>query len=1134
MRMGVYIVFAFLSTGSLLWPQDRKSPLDPLWKKEFFVLNGQDSVLVLSHRFVIPGTVEIIADSVVLDPKNNYEMDFLRGEVRFFQPPDSGSSIQITYRHLPIALPLMYRHWTVSDTSFTEEKAAAVVSTIKPSPEVKQAEFEEELQKSGSIFRGITLGTNQGMRLNSGLRLQISGKIASKVDVVASLTDQNTPIQPEGNTQTLQEIDKVFVTIAAPGFRTTLGDYVLNVQGMEFGSYSRKLQGAMGTAEASFGSVTLSAAASKGEFTTNHFMGQEANQGPYQLTGSKGQREIIVLAGTERVWVDGERMTRGEENDYTIEYGNGQITFSRKRLITGDSRITVDFEYSDQKFQKEIYGAKGEIRLLRDRLRIQTSFLREADDKENPLDIPLTDAYRSVLSKAGDNPDSAVVSGVQYTGENKGTYEKLDSSGVVFYRYVGENRGDFNVRFSYVGQKKGDYSFQGYGIYRYEGQKKGSYLPLIYLPVATCHQMVDMASTLELGKGIRLKGALGVSDLDANRYSPLDDKDNVDVACLGQFQLDQRQIRLFGKTLGALDLEGRIRSVGNHFRSVGRMTEVEHGRTWGVEEGVTWGERIQEIQGTYRPFSSWTLEGELGSFKREDDVRSNRSRMKTVFRMPKLPQIQYQAERIATQKQTGLEGYWLRQQGSLEGRFWSLIPSLRYQGEHRKEESADSVFTGFRFDEWTGRLAIERGFLKGELSETVRDDRRYAGGTLGKNSLSRTDQMTFDFRWGGGVSSSFLYTHRNRNYTDPQIQDQISDLADVKFRFSPSRRFLEGTLNYRFSSTQVSQMVRDTIRVGEGLGNYRYDENLKELVLDPDGDILLRTIQTGTFLPVNDLQMGGELRLDGSQLWRKKQGFQKFLSAWETRSMIRIERRDKQRDFGRVNLSAFHPEVSGEDSTVVMGLVSFHQDLEYTAPSAGFSFRIRYRSNDSEDFQLLQEGLIRHTTERSFRIKGNPLKGVGFLMEYQNQKESKAYSLRAWSNRDIRSQILTLEASYRPKQKIEVALKTKMRIAEDRVPNPATEAASVFVVPRFGYAFLGKGQLRAELEVGEVHSAPSNRSLPYEMMEGDQPGRTVRVMVLFTYRLSTHVMATLNYRGRQEPWRKQFYQTGQAEVRAFF
>jgi len=54
------------------------------------------------------------------------------------------------------------------------------------------------------------------------------------------------------------------------------------------------------------------------------------------------------------------------------------------------------------------------------------------------------------------------------------------------------------------------------------------------------------------------------------------------------------------------------------------------------------------------------------------------------------------------------------------------------------------------------------------------------------------------------------------------------------------------------------------------------------------------------------------------------------------------------------------------------------------------------------------------------------------------------------------------------------------------------------------------------------------------MMEGDQPGRTVRVMVLFTYRLSTHVMATLNYRGRQEPWRKQFYQTGQAEVRAFF
>ena len=54
-------------------------------------------------------------------------------------------------------------------------------------------------------------------------------------------------------------------------------------------------------------------------------------------------------------------------------------------------------------------------------------------------------------------------------------------------------------------------------------------------------------------------------------------------------------------------------------------------------------------------------------------------------------------------------------------------------------------------------------------------------------------------------------------------------------------------------------MVRDTIKVKEGLGNYRYDENLKEFVPDTDGNILLRTISTGEYIPVNNLKMGGEI-----------------------------------------------------------------------------------------------------------------------------------------------------------------------------------------------------------------------------------------------------------------------------------
>ena len=115
--------------------------------------------------------------------------------------------------------------------------------------------FGSGLQKSGSIVRGFTVGSNRDLSLNSGLRLQLSGKILSDVEITAALTDENTPIQPEGTTQTLQEFDKVFVEINAKRLSATLGDFVLDLSGTEFARLSRKLQGAKGTAQYRFGSI---------------------------------------------------------------------------------------------------------------------------------------------------------------------------------------------------------------------------------------------------------------------------------------------------------------------------------------------------------------------------------------------------------------------------------------------------------------------------------------------------------------------------------------------------------------------------------------------------------------------------------------------------------------------------------------------------------------------------------------------------------------------------------------------------------------------------------------------------------------------------------------------------------------
>ena len=103
----------------------------------------------------------------------------------------------------------------------------------------------------------------------------------------------------------------------------------------------------------------------KGEYSINKFNGEEGNQGPYKLIGNKGETYIIILSGTEKIFINGSRLKRGIEHDYIINYNTGEITFTNHQLITKDKRIHIEFEYNNKNYTQSVFTTNQTIKKKR-------------------------------------------------------------------------------------------------------------------------------------------------------------------------------------------------------------------------------------------------------------------------------------------------------------------------------------------------------------------------------------------------------------------------------------------------------------------------------------------------------------------------------------------------------------------------------------------------------------------------------------------------------------------------------------------------------------------------------------------------------------------------------------------------
>ena len=1112
----------------------------------------------ISSTSIIPFTEQIQLRNKTLSV-NEYNFIYEKGE---FYLSDSlkyslFDTLIITYQSLNLSLLKEYKRRTL--VKVYDEITNTTIRSVREQSVNLSSEsiFGSDIRSSGTIVRGFTVGTNRDLAVNSGLRLQLSGKLSEDIEIVAALTDENTPIQPEGNTERLEELDKVFIEVRHPNAVGTFGDYDYMERIGEFGKIDRKLQGLKGEFFYEDNSLKSAVASSRGKYNSNQFNGIDGVQGPYRLSGVNNEREIIIIAGSEKVFVDGQEMRRGENNDYTIEYANAQITFTANRLITSASRITIDFEYTDRQYQRNFFAGSGKTSLWNNKLKIAVNYAQEGDDENSPIDFLLSDDDKNILENAGDDRNKAVRDGAvlalpDSNGVIKGIYTKIDSTinGESFSYYVykpGDPNSLYNVTFSFVGDGLGDYRKESIGRYTFVGKGNGGYLPIRYIPIPQLRQVGNFLITAEPLEDLVLNLELAGSLFDRNRLSAIDDTDNGGYARNLELKLNPRKIKLGNINLGKVGLSYKDRYKQDKYESIDRIDNVEFNRDYNLTDNSRVNEELREVGINLIPIEELNIKSKYGYLKRGEIFQSNRYLTNVALTKQDAYSFLYDFDYVDSKNRLTLTN-WFRQKGNFSYLINFVQPGFQFELENKKDKlnRNDSLLSSSQsFNEYSPYIQfIDIGGLNFTAKYSLREESYPIQGRLIKESTARTQNYIVDYSGIKEVNSSLSITLRKKQFTDEfKSQSKLDNetvLIRSQSRFNFWDRFIQSDLFYETTTQRSARLERVFVIVEQGTGNYIYLGDLNNNgIADEDefeqtiyeGDYILTTIPTDELFPVIDLKTSTRWKLDFSKLFENdKSLLADLINPIYTETFWRVEENSRLSDTKQIYLLNFSKFLN--DSTTVRGSNLFQQDVYLFRNSSELSFRFRFtqRRNLNQYSGGTERGFF---NEKSVRINFKMVEEINNQTEIINQTDNVATKTRNNRAREVSGNEIKTDFSYRPIRNLEVGFIFGAGRSEDTFPETPTVIDVNSQGLRVTYSFAGKGRIRAEVERKELTANNTENYIPFEITKGNTIGKNYFWRLNFDYRIANNLQTTFSYDGRLQGLGK-VINTMRAEARAYF
>jgi hypothetical protein len=1157
-----FLCFAGCCFSIAVWGQIPRTgqPVSNLRKR---VISTQSTSVQLDTLSLLPGSVYIPGIS-----SEWYTVDDINATLYWKQKPPA-DSIVIQYRVFSTRLNAVTRHISYDSVInyFVDRKPYTFNETAFGQTD-RFFDFGN-LNYSGSFGRGIAFGNSQDAVVTSSLNLQLNGFLADSIEIVAAITDNNIPIQPDGTTQQLNEFDRIFLQFKKKSWSLSLGDIDLRQNKSYFLNFYKRLQGiafettSQLTPHTSNTSV-LSGSIAKGKFTRNIIQGQEGNQGPYRLRGANNEFYFVLLANTERVFIDGELLQRGEDRDYVINYNTAEIAFTPKRMITKDSRIQVEFEYADRNYlNANLYFSN--LTNFNNKLRLTVSAFSNSDAKSSPLNQSLDPSQKIFLKNLGDSINNAFykVATPDTFALGKILYKKIDTiygGNLHDSVYVYSNNPDsarYTLSFVDVGFGKGDYlpDFNGANgkVYKWVapvgGIKQGQFEAAIFLVTPKKQQLVSVLADYDISKNTNLSTELAYSNYDVNTFSNLDKGDNK--AYAAKVKLTHLST-LGGKANNKLTTDGGIEYSDARFKPLERLRTVEFLRDWGLPYTVDAANEMILTAGGTLDNKNGKLRYQFTDYKRGSDfngVRNNISQNQLIQGWQLNNQIS-----LSNTNSTVERGFFFRPFIDISKKlshFHNYTVGAAYSLEHSEVRSkqADSVnATSFSFRTIQVSLRSSPGKPnKWGISYTTRTNSYPFGKNLATSDISHNVNLNGELMKNEHHQFRWNITYRKLNILNSAVTTQKADqslLARGEYQTNLAKGMITGNLLYEAGSGQEQKRDFAYLEVPAGQGQYTwidYNNNgIQELnefefaVFKDQAKYIRIFTPSNLFVKANYNTFNYSLNVNPGIVIdpRSAAGMKKFLSKLTLLSSLQIAK--KELATGIVQLNPF--KIPLNDTSLINLNAVYVNTISFNRFSTRWSIDLNNTRNSGKT--LLTYGLeSRQLNEWKSTARVNPSKAWQVELTARKGNNQLSTANAKFDNRNFNLATWSLEPKIRFTRGTTFGISAGYKYGEKNNRwGDLEKFSSSGVNAEVNYRILQSGSVTSRFNYTNISFSPLanvNSTVGYNMLEGLLPGKNFLWNLELTKRLSNNLEVNIQYEGRK-PGEARTVHIGRASVRAIF